>query len=96
MPGVSATVTSKGQVTIPKEVRVRLGITTGDRLDFEVLPNGTLTAKRQRQGALADVLGILKRPGQRAVSVEEMNEAITGFHAKAEGRPRTPRPQVRR
>lgn len=91
MPGVRATVTSKGQVTIPKEVRVRLGITTGDRLEFEVLPNGTLTAKRQRPGSLADVLGILQRPGQRAVSVEEMNEAIAGYHAKAGRRPRIPR-----
>ncbi len=96
MPGISATVTSKGQVTIPKEVRVRLGITTGDRLDFEVLPNGTLTAKRRRQGSLADVLGILQRPGQRAVSVEEMNEAIAGSHAKAGMHPRTPRRRVRR
>lgn len=91
MPGVIATVTSKGQVTIPREVRVRLGITTGDRLEFEVLPNGTLTAKKRRQGSLADVLGILQRPGQRAVSVEEMNEAIAGFHAKAERSPRPPR-----
>ena len=90
----SAAVTSKGQVTIPKEVRVQLGIATGDRLDFLVLPDGTLAVKRRRQGSLVDVFGVLARPGQRAVSVEEMNETIARVHAKAEpaGKPvRSPR-----
>lgn len=94
----SAAVTSKGQVTIPREVRVKLGITTGDRLEFQVLPDGTLAVKRRKQGSLSDVFGILARPGQPAVSVEEMNEAIASLHAKtgraqaSVPRPRSPRP----
>lgn len=34
-----ATVTSKGQVTIPKEIREKLGIITGDELDYQSLPS---------------------------------------------------------
>ena len=77
---------------------MKLGITTGDRLEFQVLKNGTLAVKRRRQGSLSDVFGILARPGQRAVSVEEMNEAVAGLHARTDRaqasgrRPRSPRP----
>ncbi len=38
----TATVTSKGQVTIPKEIRKRLHIKTGDRLDFRLEEDGTV------------------------------------------------------
>ena len=37
---MSTTVTSKGQVTIPKAVRERLGIVAGDPVDFELGPDG--------------------------------------------------------
>ena len=38
---MSTTVTSKGQVTIPKPVRERLGIKPGTRVDFRIEPDGT-------------------------------------------------------
>ncbi len=37
---MTTTVTSKGQVTIPKAVRERLGIVAGDPVDFEMAPDG--------------------------------------------------------
>jgi AbrB family looped-hinge helix DNA binding protein len=37
---MATTVTSKGQVTIPKPVRDRLGIEPGSRVDFELAPDG--------------------------------------------------------
>ncbi len=37
---MSTTVTSKGQVTIPKRVRDRLGIRPGSKVDFEARPDG--------------------------------------------------------
>ena len=70
-----STVTAKGQVTLPKELRDRLGIVPGKPLDFEIDAGGNLVARPLRRDATA-VLGILKRPGQAAVGVEEMDTAI--------------------
>jgi AbrB family looped-hinge helix DNA binding protein len=42
---ISATVTSKGQVTIPKEVRDALGVQTGDRVTFQVQEGGAVLRK---------------------------------------------------
>lgn len=39
----SSTMTSKGQVTVPADIRERLGIKAGDRLDFHLADSGTLT-----------------------------------------------------
>jgi len=36
----TATITSKGQVTIPKDVRTRLGVDTGDRVEFVEIQEG--------------------------------------------------------
>ena len=41
----TATLTTKGQVTIPKEVREHLGVDTGDRLSFVVQRDGTVIVK---------------------------------------------------
>jgi antitoxin PrlF len=43
---MSTTVTSKGQVTIPKAVRDRLGIGPGSKVDFKVAANGDIVLKR--------------------------------------------------
>ncbi len=39
----AATITSKGQITLPKLVRVALGLDAGDRVDFIVAPDGGYT-----------------------------------------------------
>jgi len=39
---MATTVTSKGQVTIPKPVRDRLGIEPGNAVDFELAPDGRI------------------------------------------------------
>ncbi len=70
----SATVTSKGQVTIPKAVRQALDIKTGDRLLFRVRSDGLLEVHIQT----ADILslgGILQNDGP-PVSLAEMEDAI--------------------
>ena len=70
----SATVTSKGQVTIPAEVRQRMGLGTGDRIEFVELDGGGFAIKP----AIDDVRslkGLLRKPG-KSVSVEDMNAAI--------------------
>jgi antitoxin PrlF len=76
----SASLTSKGQVTVPKVIRDRLKIVTGDRLDFIV--EGDRVILRAGTRDLRSLEGILKRPGQRVVSIDEMDAAIAKFHAR--------------
>ena len=54
-------VTSKGQVTVPKEIRERLGLKTGDRLEF-VLETSRTVVRRARRGPnpFAKYAGALK------------------------------------
>ena len=71
-----ATVTSKGQVTLPKEIRDALGIETGTQLDFRATEDGRIEARKVEANPLA-IVGLLKRlKRRRPVSVEEMNEAV--------------------
>lgn len=75
-----ATVTSKGQVTIPSEVRIKLGLQAGDRLDFRVNDDGSIAVTPVGR-KVADVFGILSGHSQAtAVDVEEMDRRlIDGF-----------------
>ena len=72
MPG--ATVTSKGQITIPLETRKLLAVKPGDHIDFVHTDDGNvmLLARNQPVQRLKGMFG--KFP--RTVSIEEMNEAI--------------------
>jgi antitoxin PrlF len=66
-----ATVTSKGQVTVPKEIRDALHIRAGDRLQFTLREDGSLVV-RVRNVDLRDLVGRLK--ARRRVTVEEIGE----------------------
>ena len=76
-----ATVTSKGQITLPKPIRDQLGLTEGTRLDFDIV-DGAIRARPVSRTAL-DLLGVLRQPGRKPVSLEEMQQAI---EAEAVGR----------
>ena len=71
----AATLTTKGQITIPKEVREHLGIDTGDRLSFMVQEDGSVIVKAITRH-VEELGGLLYRPGQRAVSIKDMDEGI--------------------
>lgn len=70
----SATVTSKGQVTVPKGVREALGVQAGDRLAFRVGADGTVTVEAETVD-VRRLRGMIK-PTVRGVSVEDMNDAV--------------------
>jgi antitoxin PrlF len=70
-----STLTSKGQTTIPKEVRDFLRIAAGDRLDFVPQADGTVTL-RAATVEVAALKGILHRQGMEAVSLAEMERAV--------------------
>ena len=78
----SATVTSKGQVTIPVEVRARLGLRPGSRLAF--VPTAGGYEIHPQAASIKDLKGAVPRPAQ-AVSIEEMDQAIAAA-AAAEAR----------
>ena len=71
-----ATVTDKGQVTLPKAIRDLLNIHPGSRIDFQVTADKTLTARVQTRGS-EGLAGLLHRPGKRTRTLEEMDDAIT-------------------
>ncbi len=71
----TATITSKGQVTIPKSVRDRLKIGPGDRLEFIVERNGRVSIVPATV-SLRSLVGALRPASRRRVSVEDMNRAI--------------------
>lgn len=69
----SATVTSKGQITIPLEVRAELELKPGDKIDFVRNQLGfTLLPKN---GSVTRLKGMFGKP-DRTLTIEEMNEAI--------------------
>jgi AbrB family looped-hinge helix DNA binding protein len=72
-------VTSKGQTTIPKEVRDKLGLSPGTRIEWRV-EDGTATI-RPRKLRAADLAGILHRPGMKTVALEEMDQALMDYVA---------------
>lgn len=70
----TATLTSKGQITIPLPVRRKLGVDVGDRVEFIDLGGGQMGI----MAATAEVTslkGIVKKP-KAAVSIAAMNRAI--------------------
>ena len=86
-----ATMTSKGQLTLPKDIRDRLGLSAGSRLDFQINEQGWLLARPVTNTALG-LAGLLRRPGQVAVSVEDMNEAVLATAAQLNPRPAVAKP----
>lgn len=73
----SATMTSKGQATVPKDVRERLGLGRGERLPLRLDPQGEHRVHPESAPALGRLPGLLRhlKPLQ-PVSVERMRQGI--------------------
>ena len=73
---VEATVTSKGQVTLPKELRKRLGVQKGSRIRFSIPANGAVKVEPVLY-ELEDLWKIADQgpKAKRIMSFEEMNVA---------------------
>jgi len=70
-----ATLTSKGQTTIPKQVREHLKLNPGDKLDFVIEPGGRVVIRPAKLD-VRQLKGLLKRSNGKVLSIEEMNAAI--------------------
>ncbi len=76
----TATVTSKGRITVPKEVREALQVGAGDRLSFLIREDGVVELRAETVD-LNDLVGILHVQGKR-LTLEQMNDAIRRAAAK--------------
>ncbi|MDP1605518.1 MAG: AbrB/MazE/SpoVT family DNA-binding domain-containing protein [Rhodocyclaceae bacterium] len=79
------TLTSKGQLTLPKEIREKLGLVSGSKLDFTIETDGSLRVRSLHRGA-ADLFGLLHDQKRRASSVEQMNAAMGQHLAELDAR----------
>lgn len=71
----TATMTSKGQITIPKEMREELRLEAGSKVTFIRVGEGHYRIL-PRTGSIRDLIGILHDPTRPTMTIEEMNEAI--------------------
>lgn len=81
----TATITSKGQITLPREVRESLHLAEGDRVEFRIYSEGDVRL-HPLTGSVKKLSGILHRPGMRPVTLAEMEEGIERFHAEENAR----------
>jgi AbrB family looped-hinge helix DNA binding protein len=77
----TATVTSKGQITIPAQVRQALQVDAGDRVEFvQIEPGQFLFVAANR--SVTELKGMFGKP-ETTVSIEDMNKAIAERGAAA-------------
>lgn len=70
-----STVSEKGQITIPKPIRERLGIRPGEVLEFDEHPDGIVVARKAASRSPVDELyGVLRVPG----GTDELIEGLRG------------------
>jgi len=67
-----ATLTSKGQTTIPKEIRDGMKMKEGDRIVFTLLSSGIAVMRVKNKSAM-DVAGRLHKKGRKALPIEDLS-----------------------
>ena len=77
----TATLTSKGQITLPRVVREHLGVQTGDAVDFIIGRDGEVRV-RAGEVEVSELKGLLRQPGRRPVSLDDMDLAIRQAHKR--------------
>ena len=67
-----ATLTSKGQTTIPKEIRDGLSMKAGDRMTFTLMPDATVIM-RVKSKSVTELAGLLHEKGRKPIPVEQLS-----------------------
>jgi len=67
-----ATLTRKGQTTIPKEIGDILGMKSGDRMTFTLLPDATVIM-RLKSKSVVELAGMLRKKGRKPVSIGHLS-----------------------
>lgn len=69
-----ATMTTKGQLTLPKEIRQRLGLQPGDKVEITLDRSGGALLRPRQNSGIEHLFGMLPNKGV-SLTVEEMHEA---------------------
>ncbi len=77
----ASTLTSKGQITLPKEIRDCMHVAPGDRIDFVVEENGRVVVRPARS-RLEQLRGMLKNRKRATVTLDQMDAAIAREHSR--------------
>lgn len=67
-----STLTSKGQTTIPKEIRDRLAMKAGDRMTFTLMPDATVVM-RLKSKSITELAGALYKKSRKALTTEQLS-----------------------
>lgn len=67
-----STITIKGQTTVPQPIRDALHAQPGTRLQWTLMPDGTIIVRAKTKSIL-DLAGMLKAPMGKKVRIEDMN-----------------------
>jgi AbrB family looped-hinge helix DNA binding protein len=67
-----STLTTKGQTTIPKAIRDKLAMKSGDRMTFTLMPDGTVVMRVKNRSVL-QLAGSLRKKGRRRVPVAQLS-----------------------
>ena len=74
---ITVRITSRGRITLNKEILSHLGVDLGDQIDVQFLPRGQIVMEAVRpKGSIEDLIGMFKDKVTRTISIEEMNEII--------------------
>ena len=78
------TITAKGQVTLKKELLKHLGVSPGEKIEADTLPDGRILVSAAAQdGTIGDFIGCLSRRGGPKLTLEEINELAAQGWAKS-------------
>lgn len=81
----SSTMTCKGQITVPKQIRDYLHVAEGDQIEFAITSNGEVVVHRL-SGSIADLAGLFHDPARATVTLAEMDAAIAAAVSEKTGR----------
>ena len=78
--------TNRGQITLPKAIRDKLGLASGAVLEFDLLADNTITARQIKLDGRR-IRGVLKSPHSAPLTVAQMDEGI-GIQLRVKHNPR--------
>ncbi|HEX3107292.1 MAG TPA: hypothetical protein VHQ22_22850 [Terriglobales bacterium] len=77
------TITTKGQITLKRDLLKHLGVGPGEKIEADKLPDGRVVVKAAApNGAISDFIGCLSQKGGRTLTIDEMNSVAAREWAK--------------